>query len=167
MRKIPDSEEFVRYQIEGIKEICYVGDPVYQLSDKAAIYIMHRGRTAKYSPHIHVCVLDPADKINGKTFEHKKPYKILFSVKLKPGDTVYTLKNIEYEKIWVPHKTLLKATVEWLNDWEIKGVCRNCDDAMRLYINNNGYGKQKPDLYKKWLRKLRTGNAYKKSHHAD
>ena len=164
---MPDTEEFVGYQIEGIEEICYVGHLVGSLSDKAVIYIMNRKKTAKYCPHVHVCVLDPANKIKGKTFEHKKPYKILFSIKLKLGDTIYTLKNIEFEKIWIPHRTLLKSTIEWLNDWHIKGSWRNCDDAMHDYVIANSYGKQKPDLYKKWLRKLRTGKAYKKSRHAD
>jgi len=154
-----NSETFVKYEI--IEEVWLGGWPIGSLDNKAKIYVMFRDREAKYCPHIHVCAQDPSGKKNGMTFARKKHYKILFSVKLKPGNAVYTMKNIEFHKVWIPHRTILQKTVEWLNDWEIKGVERNCDHAMRAYIDANGYGKQKPELYKKWLAKVSADKAYK------
>ena len=154
-----DSETFVKN--EWIDGVWSCGWPIGPLADKVQIYVMYRKRGAKYCPHIHVCAPDPADKTNGKTFYNKGHYKILFSVKLKPGNAVYTMKNIEFYKVWIPHRTILQKTLEWLNDWEIKGVERKCDHAMPTYIEANGYGKQKPDLYKKWLAKVSAGKAYK------
>ena len=152
-------EDYIEYTIDGIEEVCSMAHPVGQISSKVTIFVMYSDDKGSHAPHIHVCMLDPNKKLKGKFIKHKKPYKNLFSITLRPDGEPYTRENIQFEKVWNKNDKVLDDVIEWLNSWKSKSR-RNCDKAMEDYIDANGYGMQNPEAYKEWMRKVDNETAY-------